>query len=706
MKSIAYYRVMRNAALAGVIILSFALGALYGGYYYLSRDLPSIARLELKDYTTGLVTKVYSSDGHVVKEFFEQKRIPIELSQVPKDLVDATLAVEDQNFYSHLGVDFMGILRALWVNIRERRIVQGGSTITQQLARNLFLNPERTVLRKVKEAILALEIESTYSKDEILELYFNQIYYGSGAYGAEAAAQVYFGKHVWELDLLECAILAGIPRWPSRYSPKLNPETALERTKTVLKLMKDMGRDIGDAMSSRILPLAQADRGQVDETGAYFTEVVRQYLEEKYGYNRLYKGGLEVYTTMDEKLQREAERLLEEGLVRIEEMPGYRHPTYARVIAKRKGENKSGASTEYLQGVLVAIDPTTGFVKTLIGGRDFHDNEFNRAVAAKRQPGSAFKPIIYTAAIDNGIPASTIVIDSPISIPQVDGTVWKPANYEETFGGPTILRDALAHSINMVAIKLLMKIGPQTAAVYAKRMGIESRLPLFESLALGTGEITPLEGAVAFSTFPAGGTRSTPLFVTKVVDAKGNVLEENTPKREQVISPQTAYVMTSLLEDVLDYGTGKSAREWGFTRPAGGKTGTNTDYTDAWFIGFTPDLVCCVWVGFDDVQTIIGKGTGSRLALPIWTEFMKFAHAHLPEKTFPIPDAIATTRICKSSGLLATEYCPRDGTYYEVFIGGTEPASPCDTHNPRLLQAGDEYHIDRPKDSTRKRDIF
>jgi penicillin-binding protein 1A len=697
---------VRNAALTGIILVSLVMGAFYGAYYYLSRDLPSIARLELKDYTTGLVTKIYSSDGHVFKEFFEQKRILITLAQVPKDLVDATLAVEDKSFYTHLGVDFIGILRALWVNLRERKIVQGGSTITQQLARNLFLNPERTVLRKVKEAILALEIESTYTKDEILELYFNQIYYGSGAYGAEAAAQVYFGKHVWELDLVECATLAGIPRWPSRYSPKLNPDTALERTKTVLKLMEEMGRDVGDAIDITTVPLALPAIGLRNEAGTYYAEIVRQYLEEKYGYNRLYKGGLEVYTAMDMRLQREAERNLEEGLVRIEEMPGFRHPRYEKVIARRHGGKKSGASTEYLQGALVALDPNTGFVKVLIGGRDYRDNEFNRATLAKRQPGSAFKPIIYTAAIDNGIPASTIIIDSPVSIPQVDGTVWKPTNYEETFGGPTILRDALAHSINMVAIKLLMKIGPQTAAVYAKKMGIEGDLPLFESLALGTGEITPLEGAVAFSTFPTGGIRSTPIFITRVLDAKGNLLEENTPMREQVISPQTAYVMTSLLEDVIEYGTGISARQWGFTRPAGGKTGTNTDYTDAWFIGFTPDLACCVWVGFDDVKTIIGKGTGARLALPIWTEFMKFAHAYLPEKTFPIPDGITTTRICKASGLLATEYCPRDESYYEVFVSGTEPATPCEIHSPRLLRAGDEYHIDRPKDKPRKREVF
>lgn len=687
----------------GIVLVSLTMGGMFGGYYYLSRDLPSVARLELKDYTTGLITQILSKDGEVIKEYFEQKRIPIKLSQIPEVLIEATLAVEDQDFYSHWGVDLMGILRAAYVNIRSRRIVQGGSTITQQLARNLFLNPEKTLMRKIKEAILALEIESTYSKSEILELYFNQIYYGSGAYGAEAAAQVYFGKHVWELNLLECAVLAGIPRWPARYSPKLNPEASLERTKTVLRLMKERGYLTNDVTVDEI-PLAASVSNEWEAVGQYFTEIVRQYLEDKYGYNRLYKGGLKVYTTMDMHLQKEAERILEEGLERIEGFWGYEHVTYAELI-KEKAQ-KSGETTEYLQGALVALEPQTGFVRALIGGRDYSDNEFNRAILAKRQPGSVFKPIFYTAAIDNGIPASTIIIDSPVSIPQADGTIWRPTNYEKTFRGPTVLREALVYSINMISIKLLMKIGPQTATIYAKRMGIDSNLPAVESLALGSGEITPLEATVAFSTFPTGGIRVTPIFIERVEDSKGNVLEENIPVRDQVLSPQTAYVMTTILEDAIDYGTGKSARAWGFKRPAGGKTGTNTDYSDAWFIGFTPDLVCGVWVGFDENKTIIKRGSGARLALPIWTEFMKVAHENLPEKTFPMPEGITTRKICKTSGLLETEYCPRDQVYYEVFISGTEPTDPCVIHSPDLLQGDNEYFIDSPQDDSQNPEIF
>lgn len=687
----------------GIVLVSLTMGGMFGGYYYLSSDLPSVARLELKDYTTGLITQILSKDGEVIKEYFEQKRIPIKLSQIPEVLIEATLAVEDQDFYSHWGVDLMGILRAAYVNIRSRRIVQGGSTITQQLARNLFLNPEKTLMRKIKEAILALEIESTYSKSEILELYFNQIYYGSGAYGAEAAAQVYFGKHVWELNLLECAVLAGIPRWPARYSPKLNPEASLERTKTVLRLMKERGYLTNDVTVDEI-PLAASVSNEWEAVGPYFTEIVRQYLEDKYGYNRLYKGGLKVYTTMDMHLQKEAERILEEGLERIEGFWGYEHVTYAELI-KEKAQ-KSGETTEYLQGALVALEPQTGFVRALIGGRDYSDNEFNRAILAKRQPGSVFKPIFYTAAIDNGIPASTIIIDSPVSIPQADGTIWRPTNYEKTFRGPTVLREALAYSINMISIKLLMKIGPQTATIYAKRMGIDSNLPAVESLALGSGEITPLEATVAFSTFPTGGIRVTPIFIERVEDSKGNVLEENIPVRDQVLSPQTAYVMTTILEDAIDYGTGKSARAWGFKRPAGGKTGTNTDYSDAWFIGFTPDLVCGVWVGFDENKTIIKRGSGARLALPIWTEFMKVAHENLPEKTFPMPEGITTRKICKTSGLLETEYCPRDQVYYEVFISGTEPTDPCVIHSPDLLQGDNEYFIDSPQDDSQNPEIF
>ncbi len=700
------YRLLRNAALAGVIVVSLAMGAGLGAYLSLSRDLPSVGRLELKDYTTGLITRVYSSEGEVIEEFYEQKRIPIRLSQLPRDLIEATLAVEDQNFYSHWGVDFEGILRAVYVNLRHRRIVQGGSTITQQLARNLFLNPEKTLMRKVKEAILALEIENTYSKDEILELYFNQIYYGSGAWGAESAAQIYFGKHVWELSLTECAMLAGIPRWPARYSPKLNLETSIERTRTVLRLMEERGYPVDADIDVEEVTLAAASGDTSETVGRYFIETVRQYLEEQYGTNRLYKGGLRVYTTMSVDLQREADRILEEGLERIEEFPGYRHPTYSDVIERREGKKSKEGTTEYLQGALIALEPFTGHVKALVGGRDFSDNEFNRAVSARRQPGSAFKPIFYTAAIDNGIPPSTIIIDSPVSIPQSDGTVWKPTNYERTFRGPTVLREALTQSINMISIKLLMKIGPQTAAVYARRMGIDSHLPLVESLALGAGDVTPLELTAAFATFPTGGLRVTPIYITKVVDAKGNVLEKNRVKREQAVPPQTAYIMTSLLEDVVDYGTGRSTRAWGFRRPAGGKTGTNTDYTDAWFVGFTPDLVTGVWVGFDDVQTIIRRGSGARLALPIWTEFMKVAHDTLPEKTFPVPDGIVTDRICKASGLLATDYCPRDLVYYEVFIEGTEPTGPCEIHSPSLLQGDNEYFIDTPRDQSATPEFF
>ena len=665
-----------------------------------------MARLELRDYTTGLITKVYSSDGEVIKEFYEQKRIPIKLDQIPENLVKATLSVEDQNYYSHWGVDFAGIFRATYVNLRNRRIVQGGSTITQQLARNLFLTQERTYMRKIKEAILALEIETTFSKDEILELYFNQIYYGSGAYGAEAAAQIYFGKHVTELNLVECAVLAGIPRWPSRYSPKLNPEASLERTKTVLRLIGEEGSPSEKVVTIDELPPIETLIEEKVASGLYFTEVVRQYLEEKYGYNRLYKSGLVVRTTIDMNLQREAERIMEEGLQRIENFWDYKYITYDKVIESRDGEKRSSETTEYLQGALAAIEPATGFVKALIGGRDYRDNEFNRAIDAKRQPGSVFKPILYTAAIDNGIPPSTIIIDSPVSIPQGDGTIWKPTNYDKTFRGPIILREAITKSINMISIKLLMKIGPQTATVYAKRMGIDSNLPAVESLALGAGELTPLEVTAAFATFPTGGVRITPIFIESIEDAKGNVLESNSPRREQAISPQTAYIMTTLLEDVIDHGTGRSSRAWGFKRPAGGKTGTNTDYSDAWFIGFTPDYVCGVWVGFDDNRTIINKGSGARLALPIWTEFMKVAHDTLPERTFPVPEGITTSKICKNTGLVSTEYCPRDKVYYEVFIEGTEPTGPCEIHSPDLLQGDDEYYIDIPKKNSGTAEFF
>jgi penicillin-binding protein 1A len=683
-----------------LLLFSFFGGLGYGVFRYFQRDLPSIAKLEMDDTTTGLISRVYSSDGKVIHEFYEEKRIPISLQEIPDFLKEAVIAVEDRRFYKHWGVDFTGILRAFWVNFRSGEIVQGGSTITQQLARNLFLTTEKTLSRKIREAILALEIERTYSKDEILEMYFNQVYFGAGAYGIEAAAQTYFGKHASELTLDEGTLLAGIPRWPSRYSPYLNLQASLARRATVLDLMVQEG-DISPARaeSAKAAPVVLKGKTQRDNVASYFIDYIRQDLENRFGYNQLYRGGLNIYTTLNYQLQQKAMEIMEKDLQATESRWNYKHVTYDEYMKENNRGKGPGESTPYLQGALVAIEAKTGHIIAMIGGRDYSDSKFNRVTQARRQPGSVFKPFVYTAAIDNGIPPSTIIIDSPISLEQPGREDWRPTNYDDTFQGPTPLRVGLKKSINLLAIKLLLKIGIPTVVEYAKRMGIKSPIPPVASIAIGSASLTPMEVTSAFSIFPNQGVRVEPIAITRVENREGEVLWENKPRKEAVLSPQTAYIMTSMLQDVVASGTGRGARLRGLTRPAGGKTGTTNDFTDAWFVGFTPDIISGVWTGFDQPQTIIKKGTGARVALPIWTDFMIEANKDIPPKNFPVQAGIISKKVCSESGLLATESCPRKDIYTEVFIKGTEPTLDCDIHQPTLIEGGKElWEFDRPSD--------
>ena len=693
--------------LSVLAVLAFTIGLGFGVLRYFESDLPSIAKLEMDDTTSGLLSRVYSADGQVIHEFYEEKRIPISLQEIPDYLKEAVILVEDQRFYAHWGIDFMGILRAFIANIRSGEFVQGGSTITQQLARNLFLTREKTFSRKIREAILALEIERTYSKEEILEMYFNQIYFGSGAYGIEAAAQTYFGKHAKELTLDEATLLAGIPRWPSHYSPYLNPEASLERRATVLDFMVENSYlSPAEAEAAKSKPISLVGKERQERVATHFIEYIRQDLEERFGYNQLYRGGLNIYTSLDYRLQKAAKEIMERNLEEIELQWNFRHTTYREYLKKEGDGRASKGPIPYLQGALIAIEANTGYIRAMIGGRDHRHSEYNRAVQAKRQPGSAFKPFVYTAAIDNGIPASTIIIDSPISLSQPGQEDWRPTNFDETFQGPTTLRVGLKKSINLVAIKLLMKIGAPTVIEYAKRMGIESPIPPYESIAIGSADVTLMEITRAFSIFANQGVRVEPIAILRVESKDGEILWENKPRKEAVLSPQTAYVMTSLLQEVVESGTGRTARLRGFTRPAGGKTGTTNDYTDAWFVGFTPDIVCGVWTGFDERQTIIEKGTGSRIALPIWTDFMIEAHDGLPTRNFPAPSGIITKKVCAYSGLLATHSCPKKDLYTEVFIKGTEPNLECDIHSSTLIEGGKElWDLDRRDDEELDEDL-
>ncbi len=656
------------------VILSFLLSY--------RRDLPSLSQLE--NYEPSLITRIYSSDGEEIKEYYKEKRVLVPLKDMPPYLINALLATEDRKFYRHWGVDLHRMGGALWADLKARRLVQGASTITQQLARTLFLTPERTISRKVKEVLTAIRIEKTYSKDEILQMYLNQHYFGNGAYGIEAASQVYFSKDVVDLDIAESAFLVGLLKAPSRYDPFDHPQRALKRRNLVINALLSWGK-ISKTQSDSLkrLPLEFNPKAEIRGEAPYFTEVVRRYLEKRYGEEMLYRGGLSVHTTLDLRLQRAAEGAIKRKLENLQAKIERAHPLSDTVYTVSVPDSIDGEEIrEYkkVQGAMVAIEPSTGFIKALIGGRDFEESEFNRVTQARRQPGSAFKPFVYTAAIDNGFKPTDIIYDTPIVLNDETKGLWRPENYDHIFKGPTTLREALALSRNVVSIKLLERITPRQAIFYAHRMGIKTPLRSVPSLAIGTSEVTLLDLVSAFSVFPNRGVRVDPTYITRVTDREGRILEESFPYREEVLNSQTAYMMTNLLESVMNKGTGYGARRGGFRRPAGGKTGTTDNFTDAWFVGFTPQLVAGFWVGFDDL-TPLGEGeTGARVALPIWADFMLEAHRGLPVKGFPVPPGIASVEVCAESGLLPTERCPK--VVKETFIEGTEPSQKCNLlHN-------------------------
>jgi len=654
-----------------------AAGTLFGAYQYFSRDLPSTARLETIE--PALKTQVFAEDGSVIGEFYVEDRALVPLEEMPKYLIDAIIAIEDRKFYSHWGLDIFGITRAFFTNVRHGRYVQGGSTITQQLARNLFDMYENNLSRKVKEALLALRIERAYSKDEILGMYLNQIYFGSGAHGVEAASRVFFGKHATDLTVGECALLAGIPKNPRDYSPIYQLDRALQRRNVVLQSMTETGalsREEAEQFENEPIHI-RPGRDPRPEFAAYFLEEVRRYLEQKYGADRLYHDGLKVYTAIDPDLQRVAEDSLEGQLRRIERDLGYRNTKARYEYLFQKGEHKG--PPDYIQGAVIAIDVNTGFVKAMVGGRSFEHSKWNRATQAMRQPGSAFKPFIYLAAIANGYTPADILLDAPVVLDLPNGDVWKPSNYTESFEGEVTLRHALNFSINIAAIRLLMALGPISAVNYAHKLGIKSELENVYSLALGVSEVTLLEITNAYATIASRGVRSEPLLVQKVVDREGRVLEENTAYREEVLDPRIDYMITNLLESVVNEGYGRTARYMGFKEPAAGKTGTTDECTDAWFVGFTPEIAVGVWSGFDEKVTMGRRMTGARVALPTWANVMKAYYRDRKGEPFPEPSGIVRRVVCEESGLLAARDCSK--IRREIFIEGSEPQRYCDRHH-------------------------
>ncbi len=664
-----------------LIVVFSSAGAVFGLAQFLRRDLPTPA--QVATIQAPVKTIVYDARGRVLHEFYRENRSPVPLKDIPRNLVNATLSTEDRSFYQHWGVDLWGVARAAVTDVLRMRRTQGGSTITQQLARNLFLTHERSFARKLKEVALAIELERNYTKDQILEMYFNQIYFGEGAYGVEAAAKTYFDKPLRELTLPECALLSGIPANPSLYSPRRQPKSALLRRSKVLRNMLFTHAitqvEFDNAMHAS---LGVTPNRYNNDRAAYFVEMVRLHLDEKYGSNAVYEGGLKVYTTLDMDLQSLAERSLEKQLESLESDLKRKNTRASFVVPASAAAG--GGRTPYLQGALVAIDPRNGYVRALVGGRDWNQSNFNRATQARRQPGSAFKPFVYTAAMDNGFKPTDIIVDEPVTFPGGNGEAYSPQNYDHTYRGPVTLRYALQQSINIPAIKLLRKVGVSLVASYARRMGIKSPIGQNLSLALGSSEVTLLELTSAYAVIANRGIRNEPLFLLKVEDRAGNVLERNAPRPFEVLSEETAATMTSMLQSVMDHGTGFPARSRGFTIPAAGKTGTMDDYMDAWFVGFIPGLSCGVWVGYDEKKTIGPGMTGARAALPAWTDFMLGATRGRPVEDFPVPAGTSSRVVCAESGMLATDACPNVTT--ELFAEGSEPTEYCTTHPGRPLQ--------------------
>jgi penicillin-binding protein 1A len=748
------------------------LGALasVGVYYYLSSNLPQIS--SLTEYHPPIITTVYSDDNRKIAEFFDERRIIKPLNEFPQELLNAFIAAEDSRFYKHKGIDFYSIIRAFIKNLQAGTIVQGGSTITQQVTKSFLLSPERSYTRKLKEAILAYRIDKAFNKDEVLYLYLNQIYLGHGAYGVEAAAGNYFGKSAGDLNLAECAILAGLPQAPSKYSPFKHPERAKQRQIYVLNRMVEEGF-ISNIQATEAINKAveiKPRRNWYIEEIPYYTEQVRRYVEQKYGREALYTQGLQIYTAASIEMQKSARQEIIKGLYALDKRQGYRGPeknlapeeieTFSKAIQAEqelnpleagqtvkgvvlKVDDKNKVVTVRIgnalgqialedmqwarkpdldvayyetkvklpgealhvgdvilvkvkdtlkdsdlwqlaleqepvaQAALLCLEAETGFVKAIIGGRDFRDSQFNRAFQSRRQPGSAFKPIIYAAALDKEFeepdrfytPAS-VIIDSPIVFEDEERDfTWKPRNYKERFFGPTLMRDALAKSRNVVTIKILQDIGIDYAIEYAHKLGIASDLSKDLSIALGSSGVSLLELTNAYSVFANQGHLVEPVFITKIVDREGNVLEEMSPERIKVMEKTTAYLVTHLLEGVVKYGTGWRIKA--LNRPVAGKTGTTNNLFDAWFMGYTPRYITGVWVGLDDEAPLGKSETGSRAAAPIWLGFMKHILADKPPQVFEVPEGIVFTKIDAETGLLPIPESKE--TVFVSFKEGTEP---------------------------------
>ncbi len=655
------------------ILLVMVMVVTYG-YMRLRADLPSPETI--LNYRAPASTRILDCKGRVIAELFQERRRPVPLETIPTALVAAVVAVEDKRFYSHWGIDLIRVAGSIIANILHPSNLQGASTITQQLARSMFLTPKRQLSRKLKEMVLAIELERHYSKQEILEMYLNQVWFGGSIYGVAAASERYFGKHISRLDPIECATLGAMIANPSVYSPYKNPDRLIRRRNYFLLKLYRMGHLTKEEYEAAVKqPLSVQPPGGITNEAPYFVEEIRRYLINTYGYDFVYKSGATVYTTLDLDIQQAANRALLDWLEHLE--------TEYRLSPKKRdfdsiSQFDSTATPNYLQGALIVEDVRTGEIRAMIGGRDFRQSEFNRATQALRQVGSTFKPFVFAAAIDNGMTAADIENDSAVVIRIPGQPDYRPHNYDQKFLGQMTLRRALALSRNLVAVRLALKITPTVVAQYAQLMGIKTKIPPYYSTALGSIELTLLELTNAFNTFANQGVRVKPLMITKIEDENGRLIEEHHPEPELALRPQTAYVLASMMQSVVNEGTGTAIRALGYTGPAAGKTGTTDEYTDAWFIGFTPNLTCGVWIGFDRKKTIFRGATGGVIAAPVWGKLMKQISVDTIT-SFPVPPDIITVAICEQSGKKALPNCPR--ARYEVFIRGTEPIIHCPLHS-------------------------
>jgi penicillin-binding protein 1A len=648
-------------------------------------NLPSIQQLD--NYTPNLSTKVYDKDNSLIAELFTERRVLIPISDIPLNLQNAFIAIEDNDFFKHWGISVKSTFRAFCKILLKGKIAEGGSTITQQLAKIIFLTRDKTLIRKIKEALLTIQLEKNYSKKEILQFYINQIYFGSGSHGVETAAEIYFNKNIKELNLAECAMLAAIPKSPNYYNPFKNAQAALRRRNLVLTRMYELGyisKTDKEEASKKPLPIKETT-SKKEEKGYYFMEFLRIMLETKYGTDVLFNSGISIYTTLDIQAQISAEKAVEEALAKFDE----------KKIKIFEKENKEPIK---IQGALIAIDPKNGAIRAMVGGRNFKESQFNRATQAKRQAGSAFKPFVYLSAIQEGFTPATILEDEPLvfvyknnswdlvsrditaletvaeTVSEDDlidtNKVWAPTNYGKKYRGNVTLTTALALSINTCAVELIMRVTPIKVIQSARNLGITTPLSNSLSLALGSSDVTLQEMVSAFAVFASGGIKTTPYVIVKITDKDGKILEENIPQQKEVLSSQTCFILTNMLKAVVEKGSGWQAKI--LERPCAGKTGTTNGPSDAWFIGYTPELVAGVWVGYDDRTITLGdRVTGGVLACPIWTAFMKGALQGKPILDFIEPVGIEWALIDPSSGLLALS--KTEGAFIEAFKKGTAP---------------------------------